>query len=220
MAECGDAYVRILKTVPGHVMLLAVSKHHAVEDIEDVYHAGCRNFGENKVQELSQKAEILPKDINWHFIGHLQSNKVKYIAPYVSLIHGVDSVKLLKVIDKEAKKNNRRIDVLLQVKIAEEDSKFGLTYENTLPIVKDSVPLLENIRLVGLMGMATNTADQVQIRDEFKKLNQLFNSVKDVVADKTSFSVLSMGMSRDYVIAIEEGSTLVRMGTSIFGARY
>jgi len=215
----GDAYKALLETVPTNVLLLAVSKHHSAEEIRDVYDFGCRDFGENKVQELVAKYEQLPKDVNWHFIGHLQTNKVKYIAPFVFLIHGVDSLKLLNAIDKEAKKNARVIDVLLQVKIADEDSKFGLRLEEMRSIVVQDAFGFSNVRLVGLMGMATNTDDVDQIRAEFRALKELFDSVKLLVRNQECFSVLSMGMSGDYLIAIEEGSTLVRMGTSVFGQR-
>jgi len=215
----GDAYKALLETVPTNVLLLAVSKHHSAEEIRDVYDFGCRDFGENKVQELVAKYDQLPKDVNWHFIGHLQTNKVKYIAPFVFLIHGVDSLKLLNAIDKEAKKNARVIDVLLQVKIADEDSKFGLTLEEMRSIVVQDAFGFSNVRLVGLMGMATNIDNVDQIRAEFRALKELFDSVKLLVRNQECFSVLSMGMSGDYLIAIEEGSTLVRMGTSVFGQR-
>lgn len=202
-------------------LLVAVSKTKPNEDVIEAYNAGQRVFGENKVQELTGKYETLPKDIEWHMIGHLQSNKVKYIAPFVSLIHGVDSEKLLKTINKEGKKNNRKIPCLLQVHIAEEESKFGFSEEELLALLTDElVTDLEYIDIRGVMGMATYTNDETQIRKEFKSLKHVFDSLKmSVFNTKDDFCEISMGMSGDYQIAIEEGSTMVRVGSSIFGSR-
>ena len=175
-----------------------------------------RDFGENKIQEMCDKYEVLPKDIRWHMIGHVQTNKVKYMAPFVHLIHGVDSLKLLKEIHKQAEKNNRVIDVLLQQFIADEETKFGLDEEEIHQIMQEEVQHLPNVRVVGLMGMATFTEDENQIREEFRSLKSNFDSLKNNFENLT---ILSMGMSGDYQIAIEEGSTMVRIGSSIFGHR-
>lgn len=201
--------------------LVAVSKTKPVEDLKEAYEAGQRIFGENKAQEMTEKEALLPKDIEWHMIGHLQRNKVKYIAPYVSLIHSVDSFKLLKEINKQAAKNERVIDVLLQIHIAEEETKFGLDKNELLELLHDiELPELKNIRIVGLMGMATFTQNQDQVRKEFKNLKNIYN---EVLSENNSKNVeiteLSMGMSGDYELAIEEGSTLIRVGSAIFGAR-
>ena len=207
----------ILEKLPEHVTLVAVSKTKPVEDLKEAYDAGQRIFGENKVQEMTEKWETLPKDIEWHMIGHVQRNKVKYMAEYVSLIHGVDSLKLLKEIDKQGRKCNREIACLLQVHIAEEDTKFGFDEKELKDLILDPAFLnLKNIKIVGLMGMATFTDDMAQVRREFKSLKSLFNSLKSKL---TKMNILSMGMSGDYEIAIEEGSTMVRIGSSIFGAR-
>lgn len=205
----------VLNSIPKGVTLVAVSKTKPIESILAAYEAGQRVFGENKVQELAQKAELLPKDIEWHMIGHLQSNKVKYIAPFVSLIHGVDSEKLLKEINKRAAQNNRVIECLLQFHIAEESSKFGLNEEEAQEILarQSSYP---NIRIVGLMGMATFTSNQEQIKSEFASLKSVFDSIQK---EHPQIQTLSMGMSGDYTIAIEEGSNMVRVGSAIFGAR-
>lgn len=209
--------VQIKNSLPNHVTLVAVSKTKPKEDLMEAYDAGQRIFGENKIQEMTEKWEALPKDISWHMIGHVQRNKVKYMAPYVSLIHGVDSFKLLKEIDKQAQKNNRNIACLLQMHIAEESTKFGLDSEELLAMLNDAnFKALDNITIKGLMGMATFTDDEAQIRKEFQNLRQLYNKAKELVP---SLEVLSMGMSGDYKIAIEEGSTMVRIGSSIFGAR-
>ena len=207
---------RIEATIPSHVTLVAVSKTKPVEDLQEAYDAGMRDFGENKIQEMSDKYEVLPKDIRWHMIGHVQTNKVKYMASFVHLIHGVDSLKLLKEINKQAEKNNRVIDVLLQQFIADEETKFGLDKEEIQQILQEEIQDLPNIRVVGLMGMATFTDDENQIRNEFKTLKSNFDELKKNNAD---ISVLSMGMSGDYQLAIEEGSTMVRIGSSIFGNR-
>ncbi len=196
------------------VTLVAVSKTKPVEMLMEAYNADFKRFGENYVQELVDKYQQMPKDIEWHFIGHLQSNKVKYIAPFVSLIHSVDSLKLLQEINKQATKNNRVIDCLLQIYIAEEDTKSGMTEEECLEILKAET--LPNVRIVGLMGMTTLTDDEVQIRKEFKKLCEFF---KELRTQNFQLSTLSMGMSGDYAIAIEEGSTMIRVGSKIFGGR-
>ena len=203
-------------TIPAHVTLVAVSKTKPVEDLQEAYAAGMRDFGENKIQEMCDKYEVLPKDIRWHMIGHVQTNKVKYMAPFVHLIHGVDSLKLLKEIHKQAQKNNRVIDVLLQQFIADEETKFGLDEEEIHQIMQEEVQHLPNVRVVGLMGMATFTEDENQIREEFRSLKSNFDSLKNNFENLT---ILSMGMSGDYQIAIEEGSTMVRIGSSIFGHR-
>lgn len=207
----------ILEKLPEHVTLVAVSKTKPLEDLKEAYDAGQRIFGENKIQEMAEKWETLPKDIEWHMIGHVQRNKVKYMAEYVSLIHGVDSLKLLKEIDKQGRKCKREIACLLQVHIAEEDTKFGFDEKELKDLILDPAFLnLKNIKIVGLMGMATFTDDMAQVRREFKSLNSLFTSLKSGL---TKMNILSMGMSGDYEIAIEEGSTMVRIGSSIFGAR-
>lgn len=197
--------------------LVAVSKTKPISDISIAYEEGQRVFGENKVQELCEKQEALPKDIEWHMIGHLQSNKVKYIAPFVSLIHGVDSEKLLKEINKQGEKNQRKINCLLQVHIAEEESKFGFsTDELVCLLASDYEETYPFVNITGLMGMATNTSDTNQISNEFKGLNKLFNSMK---MEHENFTELSMGMSGDYKIALECGSTMIRVGSAIFGKR-
>ncbi len=207
----------IKETLPGHVALVAVSKTKPNKELLEAYEAGQRVFGENKVQEMTQKWEELPKDIEWHMIGHVQRNKVKYMAEYVSLVHGVDSFRVLKEINKQAKKSDRVISCLLQVHIAEEDSKFGLD-ESELKAIIDSEDfnLMVNIRIVGLMGMATFTENKEQVRKEFGHLKSIFDKLKEKLPNITT---LSMGMSGDYTIAIEEGSNMVRIGSSIFGAR-
>ena len=203
------------------VKLIAVSKTQAVELIQEAYEAGQRAFGENHVQEMVDKQAQLPKDIEWHMIGHLQSNKVKYIAPFVSLIHGIDSLKLLQEINKQALKNKRVIDCLLQVYIADEDTKFGLGYDEIIELLRSEDYLeLKNIRIVGLMAIATNTKNEKQITIEFNELKVFFDGLKaSFFKDTESFSEISTGMSADYKIAIEEGSTMVRIGSSIFGKR-
>lgn len=207
--------------IPEHVNLVAVSKTKPVSDLLTAYECGQRIFGENKVQELANKQPQLPADIDWHFIGHLQSNKVKYIAPFVSLIHSIDSLKLLKEINKQALKNNRIINCLLQFHIASEESKFGLDIEEaTLMLKSETFSLMDNVKIVGVMGMATFTSDEQVIRKEFIQLKDIFGKLKqDFFQDDENFKEISMGMSDDYKIAIEEGSTLVRIGSAIFGAR-
>jgi pyridoxal phosphate enzyme (YggS family) len=203
----------ILKSIPKEVTLVAVSKTRQNSAIIEAYQLGQRIFGENKVQELVQKFEELPKDINWHMIGHLQTNKVKFIAPFVSLIHGVDSIKLLKEIDKRAKQNNRVIDCLLQVHIATESTKFGFDIPKVNEAI-DSANEYQNIRIVGLMGMATFTDNKQQVIQEFSSLKTVFDTVKN-----EHITTLSMGMSGDYQLAIEQGSSMVRVGSAIFGHR-
>ncbi len=204
------------------VTLVAVSKTKPVEMLMEAYNAGFKCFGENYVQELVDKHEAMPKDIEWHFIGHLQSNKVKYIASFVSLIHSVDSFKLLQEINKQAAKHNRVIDCLLQIYIAEEDTKSGMTEVECLEILKtEMLEKLPNIRIVGLMGMTTLTEDETQIRKEFKKLKDFYQSltINYSPTAAAAFTILSMGMSGDYGIAIEEGSRMIRVGSKIFGGR-
>jgi pyridoxal phosphate enzyme (YggS family) len=200
------------------VELVAVSKTKPASDIEIAYGAGQRIFGENKAQELANKYELLPKDIEWHMIGHLQRNKVKYIAPFVSLIHGVESERLLKEINKNGAKFERKIPVLLQIHIAQESNKFGLTAEELVAILENAVSY-KNIEFKGLMGMATFTDDQDQIALEFEFLNDLFQAQKKAFPELADFNQLSMGMSGDFELAIEKGSTMIRVGSSIFGSR-
>jgi pyridoxal phosphate enzyme (YggS family) len=209
----------IKSQLPNHVTLVAVSKTKPVADLMEAYNAGQRIFGENKIQEMTEKWEEMPKDIQWHMIGHVQTNKVKFMAEYVSLIHGVDSLKLLQEINKQAQKHNRVIDCLLQIYIAEEESKFGLDEEELIEIlryVQNDKNELKNIKIVGLMGMATFTEDQNQIKKEFQNLKTIFDKF---TIHNSQFTTLSMGMSGDYKLAIECGSTMVRIGSSIFGTR-
>ena len=203
------------------VTLIAVSKTKSNDEILEAYNAGQRLFGENMVQELVEKQEILPKDIQWHLIGHLQSNKVKYIAPFISMIQSVDSLKLLQEIDKHGQKNNRVIDCLLQVYIADEETKYGLGFDEVIELLRsDEFASLKHIRIRGLMGIATNTQSEKQIKEEFYELKTLFEGVKQSYFRKeASFDTLSMGMSSDYKIAIEQGSNMVRLGSTIFGQR-
>lgn len=212
---------RILTALPKDVTLVAVSKTKPNEAILEAYAAGQLIFGENKVQEMAQKSEELPKDIQWHLIGHLQRNKVKYIAPFVALIHGVDSFKLLKEIDKEGKKNNRSIDVLLQFHIAQEDTKFGFSFEEAQEMLEDREFVeMQHVNVRGVMGMATFTDNTNQVADEFRALNNYFLTLQGhFFKFNPTFDTVSMGMSGDYAIAIEEGSTMVRIGSSIFGER-
>ncbi len=219
--EIRNNLLAFLSELPENVKLVAVSKTKPNSAIEEAYDTGQRIFGENKVQDLVAKAEQLPSDIKWHFIGHMQTNKVKYIAPFVSMIHAVDSMKLINEINKQAKKNNRIIDCLLQFHIAQEEAKFGLTYDEAKNIL--STPdfnNFENIRIVGVMGMATYTNDLEQVKTEFRTLNNYMHRLKDeYFKNKPYFTEISMGMSGDYKIAIEEGSTMIRIGTKIFGSR-
>lgn len=211
----------IKKELPEKVRLVAVSKTKPNEDILEVYKTGHKIFGENKVQELVQKYEQLPKDIEWHFIGHPQTNKVKYIAPFIRLIHGIDSLKLLKVIDKEAKKNNRQIACLLQFHIAEEDTKFGLSLSEAKEMLESTAfKSFQNVVVAGVMGMATYTENLEQVRNEFSRLSAIFNTLKnEYFSGSKNFCEISMGMSDDYHIAVEEGSTMIRVGSKIFGER-
>lgn len=207
----------IESSLPGNVTLVAVSKTQSNKEIMEAYVCGQRDFGENKVQEMNEKWEVLPKDIRWHMIGHLQRNKVKYIAPYVSLIHGVDSLKLLQEINKRARQHKRAISCLLQVHIAREESKFGFDEEELQALIlSEEFRELTNVEVKGLMGMATFTEDKDRIRQEFHHLKSLFDHWK---LEVPALQILSMGMSSDYLIGIEEGSTMVRIGSSIFGAR-
>ena len=209
--------LQIKKQLPENVTLVAVSKTKPIVDLQEAYDAGQRIFGENKIQEMVDKHEALPKDIQWHMIGHLQSNKVKYMAPFVDLIHGVDKFKTLKEINKQAKKYNRVIDCLLQVKIAKEDTKFGFSFDEIETILgSEELVNLEHIKIVGFMGMATFTEDQQQLQEEFLSLKNLFDKLK---TQNSSLKILSMGMSGDYPLAIANGSTMIRVGSSIFGNR-
>jgi len=226
-----ENYKKIINELGDKVTLVAVSKTKPVEDIKELYDLGHRDFGENYVQEMEDKYEKLPKDIHWHFIGHLQSNKVKQVAAFVQLIHGVDSLKLLKEINKLAEKNNRIIDCLLQIHIAEEETKFGLDEKELEELLKQSADApLHNVRVIGLMGMASFTSDMNKVRSEFKYLKTLFNqfTTHDLPTGQAGsrpafrtgrLTTLSMGMSSDYKIAIEEGSNMVRIGSLIFGDR-
>jgi PLP dependent protein len=219
--DIGKNILAIKNKLPEGVKLVAVSKTKPNEDILAAYHVGHRIFGENKVQDLTKKYEELPKDIEWHFIGHPQSNKVKYIAPFISLIHGVDSLKLLKIINKEGKKSDRKIKCLLQFHIAEESTKFGLTIDEAREILNsESFSNYTHVEVVGVMGMATYTDDETQIRKEFKVLYNIFKQLKnEYFSGSERFCEISMGMSADYPIALEEGSTMIRVGSMIFGAR-
>ena len=211
----------IKKSIPSHVTLVAVSKTKPNELIEEAYSSGQRIFGENKAQELKNKAEVLPKDIEWHFIGHLQRNKVKYIAPYASLIHSIESIKLLTEVNKQAHKNNRVIDCLLQFHIAMEESKFGLSLEEGQELLtSNEFSSLKNIKIVGVMGMASFINNEEQVRNEFSSLKQIYTQLNNrFFKQKETFKIISMGMSGDYELAIKEGSTMVRVGSAIFGIR-
>lgn len=211
----------VLSTLPEGVRLVAVSKFHPVEALQEAYDAGQRIFGESKVQELSQKEAVMPKDVEWHFIGHLQTNKVKYIAPYVTLIHGVDSFRLLQEIDRQGKRVGRVIPCLLQMHIAQEDTKFGFAFDECREMLASCEwKELTHVALVGLMGMASNTDDEELVKAEFARLHQFFIEVKrDFFIEDEDFKELSMGMSDDYPLAVAEGSTLVRVGSRIFGIR-
>ncbi len=211
--------LEIKSTLPENVTLVAVSKTKPVTDLMEAYEAGQRIFGENKIQEMQEKFEQMPKDIEWHMIGHVQTNKVKFMAPFVSLIHGVDSLKLLEEINKQAKKNNRVIDCLLQMHIAEEETKFGLDeveLDEILKQVQHNQENFQNIRVTGLMGMATFTENQNQVKKEFLHLKSIFDKLH---TNNSQLTTLSMGMSGDFQLAIECGSTMVRIGSSIFGLR-
>lgn len=211
---------QIKSQLPAHVTLVAVSKTKPVSDLMEAYNAGQRIFGENKIQEMTEKWEQMPKDIEWHMIGHVQTNKVKFMAEYVSLVHGVDSFKLLEEINKQAKKHNRIINCLLQIHIAEEETKFGLNEEELDEILSsEDFKNLENIRIIGLMGMATFTENTTQIEKEFKHLRTIFDKHSQLETSNLKLQTLSMGMSGDFQLAISCGSTMVRIGSSIFGGR-
>ena len=222
MSHIQEEIKRINAELPSTVRLVAVSKYHPVEALQEAYEAGQRIFGESKVQEMTQKYEVLPKDIEWHFIGHLQTNKIKYMAPYVSLIHGVDSYKLLVEINKQAIKAGRIIPCLLQIHIAQEETKFGFSTDECREMLQEgNWKLLENIQISGVMGMATNTEDEEEIIKEFDTLACFFHEIKNIYfQDSPSFKEISMGMSDDYPLAIEKGSTLIRIGSKIFGERH
>jgi pyridoxal phosphate enzyme (YggS family) len=216
-----DKIIKLKKTLAEHVTLVAVSKTKPISAIEDAYESGHRDFGENRVQELQEKYPALPKDIRWHAIGHLQRNKVKYIAPFIHLIHSVDSLRLLKEINKEAEKNERTIKVLLQFHIAQEESKFGLDWDKAQVLLEsDDYREMKNIEVTGVMGMATFIDNEGQVREEFAQLRFFFEQLKEqYFKDQSSFKEISMGMSGDYELAISEGSTMIRVGSSLFGAR-
>ena len=211
----------VLSELPTGVRLVAVSKFHPKEAILEAYQAGQRIFGESKVQEMTEKYETLPKDIQWHFIGHLQTNKIKYMAPYVAMIHGIDSYKLLTEINKQAAKCNRRIPCLLQLHIAQEETKFGFSFDEcTTMLETNDWKSLDHIALCGIMGMASNTDDMEQVKKEFHSLHAYFLQIKkQFFADDAEFKEISMGMSHDYPIAIKEGATMIRVGSKIFGER-
>lgn len=207
----------IQNQLPSDVQLVAVSKTKPISELMEAYNAGQRIFGENKIQEMADKHEQMPKDIEWHMIGHVQSNKVKYMAPFVSLIHAVDSFKLLKEINKQAKKHHRVINCLIQIKIAQEESKFGMDYNDAKNLLlSEEIKELSNIEIKGLMGMATFTEDENIVKTEFDFLKNCYDNLKESI---TSFEILSMGMSGDFKLAIERGSNMVRIGSSIFGSR-
>lgn len=218
MSGIAERIQSVVASLPETARLVAVSKFNPAEAVLQAYNCGQRLFGESKVQELTGKYEVLPKDIEWHFIGHLQTNKVKYIAPFISLIQSVDSLKLLKEIDAQAKKVNRVIDCLLEIHVAQEATKYGFSIEELRELFRArAFDVFENVNVVGLMGMASNTDDEVRIREEFRLLSDFYQEMKNSLAPQ--FRELSMGMSHDYHIAVEEGSTLVRVGSFIFGER-
>ncbi len=216
-----ESIKNILAELPEGVRLVAVSKFHPKEALQEAYEAGQRIFGESKVQEMTEKYETLPKDIQWHFIGHLQTNKIKYIAPYVAMIHGIDSYRLLEEVNKHAAKAGRIIPCLLQIHIAQEETKFGFSFDECREMLqKGEWKQLNNVQVAGLMGMATNTDNSQQIANEFHSLHSFFQEVKDIYfKDNEQFKEISMGMTHDYHLAIKQGSTLVRIGTKIFGER-
>ncbi|MCZ8090397.1 YggS family pyridoxal phosphate-dependent enzyme [Flavobacterium sp.] len=212
--------LQIKSQIPNDVTLVAVSKTKPVEDLMEAYNAGQRIFGENKIQEMTEKWQQMPKDIEWHMIGHVQSNKVKYMVPYVKLIHGVDSLKLLKEINRQAVRWRKKINCLLQIHIAEEETKFGLDENELIKLLNsDEFKEMSNIKVIGLMGMATFTENQEQIKKEFNYLKSLFDKYKKLSTENCQLTTLSMGMSGDYQLAIDCGSTMVRIGSSIFGGR-
>lgn len=221
MSNIKEKIIEIRNGLPTGAQLVAVSKYNPASSIQEAYEAGQRVFGESHVQELLEKQSILPQDIEWHFIGHLQTNKVKYIAPFISLIHAVDTIKLLHEINRQGEKNNRVIPCLLQVHVAQEETKYGFSFEECEELlVSGEWKQFSNVRLRGIMCMASNTDDMLQVRQEFKTVSSFFQSMKQVLsADNPDFNQLSMGMSHDYPIALEEGSTLIRVGSLIFGDR-
>ncbi len=221
MNEIATHIAQLKKQLPEDVKLLAVSKYHPKEAIMEAYQAGQRLFGESRVQEMTEKWESLPKDIEWHFIGHIQTNKIKYMIPYVSLIHGVDSLYLLSEINKQAQKVNRVVRCLLQLHVAKEETKFGFTFDECREMLTGGAwKDLKNIQITGIMAMASNTDDEIVVRQEFQSVNSFFQEIKaDYFATQNEFCEVSMGMSHDYPLAIEEGSTLIRVGTFIFGDR-
>ena len=216
-----EKYREIKRTLPASVRLIAVSKFKPASDIQQLYDEGQRLFGENKAQEMKAKHEVLPKDIQWHFIGHLQTNKIKYIAPFVTMIHSIDSEPLLQEVDKQAVKNNRVIPCLLQFHIAKEDTKFGFSLGECETMLQGDVfKSLQHVKICGVMGMATFTENMDQVRREFQKLHNIFNTLKEkYFQNNPDFKEISMGMTDDYPIAIEEGSTMIRVGSAIFGPR-
>lgn len=216
-----EQITRLQKKLPEGVNLLAISKYQPIEAIQEAYDAGQRMFGENHIQEMAAKAAALPKDIQWHFTGHVQTNKIKYMAPFVNLIHAVDSFRLLREIDKHAAKHERRIDCLLQIHIAQEDTKYGLSVDECRQLLTNEPwRELEHVRITGLMAMGSNTDDMEQVRNEFKQIKNLFDELKEkYFPDEPSFCQISEGMTDDYPIAIEEGSNIVRIGSMIFGER-
>ena len=219
MSTIAQRLDNILATLPAGVRLVAVSKFHPAETIREAYDAGQRCFGESRAQELLAKFQQLPQDIEWHFIGHLQTNKVKYIVPFVSLIHSVDSVRLLDEIERQAERVGRVVDCLLEVHVAQEDTKYGFSLDDCREFcTAENVVTYPHIRFRGIMGMASNTDDDGQVKREFAQLKQLFDEVRGNMSD-ASFDTLSMGMSHDYLMAVEQGSTMVRIGTTIFGER-
>ena len=216
----GDNILKVRATIPQGVELVAVSKFHLNDAIMDAYKVGQRVFGESRATELKAKATSLPDDIRWHFIGHLQTNKVRMIMPYVTLIHSVDSERLLRLIDAEAARINKVVDVLLQVYVAQEESKFGFAPDELLQLIGSGiVNELSNVRVVGVMGMATNTDDENRILEDFRAINQTYQNARVLLKENNNFTQISMGMSDDYLMAIAEGSTMVRIGSSIFGNR-
>lgn len=218
--DCVENYKNIKKALPENVLLLAVSKTKPEEEIMKLYDFGCRDFGENKVQELSKKYEVLPKDIRWHQIGHLQTNKIKYIIPFVYMIHSIDSIKLAEEVNKQAAKHGRIVNCLLQIKVAEEETKFGFSINEVADLFKNNAfAALKNIKLCGLMAMATNTDDETEILKEFSAVKNLYNSLRVNYQVGEEFKEISMGMSGDYPLAVKEGSTIVRLGSTIFGER-
>ena len=221
MSAIANEITKIKSSLPATTRLIAVSKTKPVEDLQQAYDAGQRVFGENKALEMRDKHEVLPNDIQWHFIGHLQTNKIKYIISYVSLIHSIDSCNLLNEVNIAAAKKDRLVDCLLQFHIAAEDTKYGLSFDEAQDLLNSpEYKAMNNIRIVGVMGMATFTDNQDQIRQEFRNLKSIFDRLKEqYFADSDSFKEISMGMSDDYPIAIEEGSTLIRVGSAIFGKR-